>query len=77
MTPRERIARIVDPLAFEDDTGASIGARDVAREFREAAINKADRILAAFPEIAGEMGYVKFDDTPKQDKARALGLTEE
>jgi hypothetical protein len=59
MTPRERIARIVDPLAFEDDTGASIGARDVAREFREAAINKADRILAAFPEIAGEMGYVK------------------
>lgn len=45
-TDRERLARMIDPLAFEDDTGASIGARDVAREFREHALKKADRIIA-------------------------------
>jgi acetyl-CoA carboxylase carboxyltransferase component len=73
MTPRERIARIVDP----DLWSASQTYYDLFTRDREKTLRAADRILAAFPEIAGELGYVKLDDTPKQDNARALGLTED
>ena len=60
MTPMERIARIVDPWAFDplqDEGSAAYFQRRKKR--RELAYESACRILAAFPEIAGEMGYVK------------------
>lgn len=49
MTPRERIARLIDPSA----------PRTYLNSRRENAHQAAERILAAFPEIAGELGYVK------------------
>lgn len=67
MTPddRERLARFIDPLAFEDDTGASIGARDVAREFREHALKKADRIIAD--------GWVRDIRAPRKEASKTWG----
>lgn len=52
---RERVARIIDPLAYWDGVGWKHGydsheeAREAAQQFQSAALAKADAILALFP----------------------------
>jgi hypothetical protein len=56
MTPRERIARLLAAysMAITSNDGEML-PDDIWMQRTDLA----DRILAAFPEIAGEMGYVK------------------